>query len=167
MADRRRTPTRADSRSNEFVGRGGCSDLDGSSYEEPGSDRNVPPTFSVYAHLKAGGIDCCGDFSRQTDALVYGAELASIHHWPVFDYTSYGPRENRQGLRRDALLTIALMLRSGCLQALEPLDRRFEDDRSAISAIRCVCEAGIAEIRRQLEANRDHVQSEGGTADGK
>src|SRR6202021_1534806 len=60
------------------------SDPEGSSYEEPDSDRVTPSTYSVYAHLKGGGIDCCGDFSRRSDALAYGTELAKEHNWPVF-----------------------------------------------------------------------------------
>jgi hypothetical protein len=47
------------------------------------------------------------------------------------------------------------------------LDQSFEDDRPAISAIRSVYEAGIAEIRRQLEANKDQFRPNAETVDGK
>jgi hypothetical protein len=143
------------------------SDPEGPSCEEPGCDRVTPSTFSVYAHLKDGGIDCCGDFAQSSDALAYGAELASIHHWPLFNYISFKCQNSSEAQCRDALLTMAVSLRAGCIQALDPLDRSFEDDRSAISAIRSVYEAGITEIRRQLKANKDQVRSRTGTANGK
>ena len=143
------------------------SDPERPDYEEPVCDRDTPSGFSVYAHLKDGGIDCCGDFGQRSDALAYGSELASIHHWPMHDYASPSRQSGSDALRRDALLTVALALRDGCLQALGPLDGTFEDDRSAISAIRSVYEAGIAEIRQQLEANKDQFWSKAGMVNGK
>jgi len=143
------------------------SDPEGPSYEEPDCDRLEPSTFSVYAHLKDGGIDCCGDFGRRSDALAYGTELANIHHLPLFDYISSKHQNSSEAQCRDALLRMAVTLRAGCIQALDPLDRCFEDDRSAITAVRSVYEAGIAEIRRQLEANKDQARSKAETVNGK
>lgn len=143
------------------------SDPEGANYEEPGCGRVTPSGFSVYAHLTDGGIDCCGDFGERSDALAYGSELASIHHWPMFDCVSSNRQSGSEVQRRDALLSMALMLRDGCLQALDPLDGSFEDDRPAISAIRSVYEAGIAEIRRQLQVNKDQSWSKTGTVNGK
>lgn len=142
------------------------SDPEGPSYEEPDCDRVEPSTFNVYAHLKDGGIDCCGDFGRRSDALAYGAGLASIHHWPVFDYISSKRQNSSEAQRRDALLSMAVSLRAGCIRALDPLDANFEDDRPAISAIRSVYEVGIAEIRRHLQANKDQYRSKVRTVDG-
>ena len=65
------------------------SDCEGSSYEKLECDPATPSTFSVYAHLKVGGIDCSGDFSQRSDALAYGSELANTHQWPVFDYIPF------------------------------------------------------------------------------
>jgi hypothetical protein len=62
---------------------------------------------------------------------------------------------------------MAVTLRAGSILALDPLDQSFEDDRPAISAIRSVYEAGIAEIRRQLEANKDQFRPNAETVDGK
>ncbi|MGA7256643.1 MAG: hypothetical protein WCF17_15295 [Terracidiphilus sp.] len=142
------------------------SDPEGSSYEEPEYDRVKPSAFGVFAHLKDGGVDCCGDFGQRSDALAYGTELASIHHWPMYDCISSGRQYSSEAQCRDALLTMAVTLRTGCIQALDPLDGSFEDDRSVISAVRSVYEAGIAEIRRQLEASKDQFRSKVKTIDG-
>lgn len=119
------------------------------------------------ASMPDGGVDCCGDFGQRSDALAYGTELASIHHWPIFDYISSNRQYSSVAQCRDALLTMAVTLRAGCIQALDSLDRSFEDDRSAIGAVRSVYEAGILEIRRQLEANKDQARPKAGTVNGK
>lgn len=48
---------------------------------------NVNPTsFSVYAHIKGGGVDCVGDFSRYADAAQYGVELSGEYAWPIRNF---------------------------------------------------------------------------------
>lgn len=50
---------------------------------------NINPTsFSVYVHIKDGGLECVGDFTRYVDAEEYGAELALEYGWPVHNYVS-------------------------------------------------------------------------------
>ncbi len=49
-------------------------------------DNANPQFFSVYAHLKAGGIDCVGDFQHCSLADDYANELAASHHWPVCNF---------------------------------------------------------------------------------
>lgn len=46
-------------------------------------DNLTPTSFSVYVHLKEGGVDCVGDFSNYDDAVSYGAELRNEYGWPV------------------------------------------------------------------------------------
>lgn len=56
---------------------------DGTNYE---IDNINPTSFSVYAHLKEGGIDCVGDFTRYSDAKQYSAELATQYGWPTRNF---------------------------------------------------------------------------------
>lgn len=46
-------------------------------------DNLTPTSFSVYAHLKDGGLDCVGDFSKYEDAVQYGADLNAEYGWPL------------------------------------------------------------------------------------
>ncbi len=66
----------------EFLGAGG------ETYSEADCDSGQVTTYSVYAHLKNGGIDCCGDFGRREEALNYGIELAGENRWPLYDHTA-------------------------------------------------------------------------------
>ena len=137
----------------EIHGVSELSDSEGVIYEEPSCDWQMPNKFSVYAHLKHGGIDCCGDFALRSDALAYGEELASAHGWTIGDYT-LGPRiNNHDSVRRDALMAMAVALGTGFGQALQLLDEDdAESDRPAIRSISAVLRAGLEEIRRQLHA---------------
>lgn len=56
---------------------------DGTHYE---IDDNNPTSFSVYAHIKGGGVECVGDFTRYTDATKYGKELSSEYSWPLRNF---------------------------------------------------------------------------------
>ena len=49
-------------------------------------DNITPTSFSVYVHLKGGGVDCVGDFSRYADAAQYGVEVGGEYGWPVRNY---------------------------------------------------------------------------------
>lgn len=42
-----------------------------------------PDFYSVYVHLKAGGIDCIGDFQLLPDASAYAEELAKRYGWSI------------------------------------------------------------------------------------
>lgn len=53
---------------------------DGTCYE---IDNVTPTSFSVYVHLKVGGLDCVGDFGKYADAVQYGAEVSAKYGWPV------------------------------------------------------------------------------------
>lgn len=59
-----------------------CTD-NGTCYE---IDNLTPTSFSVYAHLKDGGLDCVGDFGKYDEAAKYGAELSREYGWPVRNY---------------------------------------------------------------------------------
>ena len=39
-------------------------------------DDDNPQFFSVYGHLREGGVDCLEDFEKLADALEYGLALA-------------------------------------------------------------------------------------------
>ncbi|KFC72596.1 MULTISPECIES: hypothetical protein [Massilia] len=49
-------------------------------------DNITPTSFSVYVHLKEGGLDCVGDFGKYDDAVQYGAEVSAGYGWPVRNY---------------------------------------------------------------------------------
>jgi hypothetical protein len=49
-------------------------------------DNLTPTSFSVYVHLKNGGLDCVGDFGRYADASKYGAEVSATYGWPVRNF---------------------------------------------------------------------------------
>lgn len=56
---------------------------DGTHYE---IDNINPISFSVYAHVKDGSVECVGDFTRYTDATKYGKELSSAYNWPLRNF---------------------------------------------------------------------------------
>lgn len=56
---------------------------DGTCYE---IDNINPTSFSVYVHIKDGGLDCVGDFGKYGDAAQYGAEVSGQYGWPVRNY---------------------------------------------------------------------------------
>jgi hypothetical protein len=49
-------------------------------------DNLTPASFSVYVHMKDGGLDCVGDFGRYGDAVKYGAEVSAMYGWPVRNF---------------------------------------------------------------------------------
>lgn len=49
-------------------------------------DNIAPTSFSVYAHLKSGGLDCVGDFGNYAEALRYGAEVSAEYCWPMRNF---------------------------------------------------------------------------------
>jgi hypothetical protein len=51
-------------------------------------DDDDPELFSVYLRLKAGGVDCVGDFSEYSNAVQYANELSSIYGWGISNFTS-------------------------------------------------------------------------------
>lgn len=57
-----------------------CGTDDGTYYE---IDNLTPTAFSVYVHIKDGGIDCVGDFTSYDDAFQYGAEVGAQYELPV------------------------------------------------------------------------------------
>lgn len=63
-------------------------------------DNDNPQFFSVYAHLKAGGSECIGDFKTGADAVEYGMVTAVFGSWPLHVYLS-GYRESTFNSDRD------------------------------------------------------------------
>lgn len=49
-------------------------------------DNENPQVFSVYAHLKEGGIECVGDFATHILAEIYAKDLATKYDWPIHNY---------------------------------------------------------------------------------
>jgi hypothetical protein len=45
-----------------------------------------PEFFSVYVHVKTGGVECVGDFATHELATQYAAELAEKYVWPIRDF---------------------------------------------------------------------------------
>lgn len=45
-----------------------------------------PDFYSVYVHVKEGGIDCVGDFQLAPDAEAYAQKLAQKYGWKVHQY---------------------------------------------------------------------------------
>ncbi len=108
------------------------SDSDGREYEDSDCDRIPPSGFSVFAHSRNGGVECCGDFTLRSGALDYANGLAKAYQWPIFDYTSPTPRRHPEFIRREALLVMAAKLKEAFYTALDPLDPDTEWDRPAI-----------------------------------
>lgn len=46
-------------------------------------DDENPEFFSVYAHLKQGGVECIGDFRTTEDAIAYAKEIAALHGYDM------------------------------------------------------------------------------------
>lgn len=46
-------------------------------------DNQFPKLFSVYVHVKDGGIECVGDFSLYQHAEQYAIELSMAYDWPT------------------------------------------------------------------------------------
>lgn len=63
----------------------------GTCYEVNNED---PTLFSVYVHLKDGGVECVGDFSHYQDAENYGIELAAQYGWSMQSYVPEQLRKN-------------------------------------------------------------------------
>ena len=51
-------------------------------------DDIFPQFYSVFVHLKEGGIDCVGDFGSHTMAKRYAKELANKFGFHVVDFQS-------------------------------------------------------------------------------
>jgi len=151
-----RDPSRFDAIEVHCIGE--FSDSDGSHYEESDCGRHSPSGFSVFAHSKSGGVECCGDFTLRSCALDYGNELARTYQWQLFDFSPQTSKNNPDRTRREALLAMTPTLKEGFYRALEPLDPDSEVDRPAIISILQVCRAGLIEIWRQLEASEDFAQ---------
>lgn len=49
-------------------------------------DDEHPQFFSVYVHLKEGGVECVGDFGSVSLARSYAVEMAGKFNWPVHDF---------------------------------------------------------------------------------
>lgn len=65
------------------VRNGAAAGDDGTHYEV---DNINPTSFSVYVHIKDGGLDCVGDFGRYADAVQYGTELSAQYNWPLRNF---------------------------------------------------------------------------------
>ena len=48
-----------------------------------------PQFFSVYAHLKAGGVECIGDFQTHAMAIEYAKDVAAKYEWNTLDCVLY------------------------------------------------------------------------------
>jgi hypothetical protein len=46
------------------------------------NDEN-PEFYSVYAHLKEGGVECIGDFRTPADAMAYASGYSVRYGWPI------------------------------------------------------------------------------------
>lgn len=45
-----------------------------------------PDFYSVYLHLKAGGVDCIADFDDLVVARRYALEVSKLKGWSMYDY---------------------------------------------------------------------------------
>lgn len=52
-------------------------------------DDEEPQFFSVYVHLKSGGVECVGDFTWFGDALEYAEALRMQHGYPINNYVRH------------------------------------------------------------------------------
>lgn len=50
------------------------------------ADYENPTFFSVYLHLKEGGVMCIGDHGTHALALAYAQELSQEHGWQIHDF---------------------------------------------------------------------------------
>jgi hypothetical protein len=53
-------------------------------------DDTDPEFFSVYAHLRAGGCECVGDFDLMGWAVIEAHKLGAAHGWPTRNYVTDG-----------------------------------------------------------------------------
>lgn len=49
-------------------------------------DNENPQFFSTYLHLKAGGVECVGDFGTFELASDYAQRLSARFNWPVRNF---------------------------------------------------------------------------------
>ncbi len=120
----------------------------------------------MYAHLKDGGIDCCGDFTMRSEALAYGEELASIHGWPFHDYSSNPCKNNNDFILRAGLATKGALLGLGHSEAPEPPDENTETDGSAAYPAHPAPAAGAWEIYPRTNRTARRTPPKGGVANG-
>ena len=46
-------------------------------------DDENPEFYSVYAHLKVGGVECIGDFPSPAEAMAYASVYSVRYGWPL------------------------------------------------------------------------------------
>jgi hypothetical protein len=63
-------------------------------------DDENPQFFSVYAHLKEGGVECIGDFETYHAAAAYGMEIATKYGWPLYTYSATNGKEETRNDER-------------------------------------------------------------------
>jgi hypothetical protein len=134
---------------NKFI------DPEGEVYYEPDCDQYPASSYSVYAHLVEGGIDCCGDFTRREDALAYGKEISEKYGWPVNDFSTSSIQTEASVRRQNALLEMARTLQAGFREALCQLDPNNLSDFSLALHIRLIYTDALTEIIRRLNEMRD------------
>jgi len=125
-------------------------DPEGDVYYESDCDQYSVSSYSVYAHLVEGGIDCCGDFTRRDDALAYGKELSEKYGWPVYDFSTSIIQTEPSVRRQKALLEMALAMRTGYYEALCHLDPYDLSDCSLAFQLRLIYIDALAIIWWQL-----------------
>jgi hypothetical protein len=130
-------------------------DSDSAVIYEADCDQHETSSYSVYAHFKEGGIDCCGDFTRREEALAYGQELATEHGWPFYDHTLYPSHTEATKRHQEALLEMAFALRAGYHHALQCLDPDPASDFVVAGFIRAIYIGVLTEIWRFLEVSLD------------
>jgi hypothetical protein len=128
----------------EFVGQ------DGEIYSESDCDQLPPDSYSVFAHLTEGGIDCCGDFSRREDALNYAKEMADSHGWNLYDFTGSASRNVTSKDRQRTLVEMAEAIRAGYYEAIRHLDTNKVADVSLAEFIHTLYIEGLAAIWERL-----------------
>ena len=61
----------------------GVLDLGDGNCEVSDEEEDTPDFYSVYVHMKEGGIQCVGDHSHPADAKGYADRLARLFGWPI------------------------------------------------------------------------------------
>jgi hypothetical protein len=131
------------------------SDPVGDAFYEPDCEQYPASSYSVYAHLLEGGIDCCGDFTRREDAQAYGKELSEKYGWPVNDFST-SPLQTESFVRRQkALLEMALALRTGFREAVCHLDPSNSSDYSLALYVRLIYIDALAQIFQRFNEMQD------------
>lgn len=123
---------------------------DGEIYSESGCGQFPPDSYSVFAHLTEGGVDCCGDFTRREDALNYGKELAESHGWDLYDFTESTSQNETTKDRQRALIGMAKAIRAGYYEAVKHLDTSMVADISLAKYIHALYIEGLAAIWEHL-----------------